>query len=326
MPEAVHHQLVHRFGSWNLGVEMADCILAEFRHRHNIRASERHRLGFPRIGHYDTWLTDKLQRLYLHNRGTQRYRGWTCACDYGVTAESFGVTPLSIVDLQLPEAATTQTILSGLSRDKAYLAERQGLKLPLLPVVGKDEKALFNRLMVKCPNDFENMASEWSKAVNGVSVFPKIPAQLRIYAKKWEKSVAVRKVLEDSAAGRAKVKEILSRYAVDTVPAPTMPLPISPTPVEVAPSDRAPPDSGAKPGAEIAASLNTVAGLCMQVDNPPLKSGKRSGERGKDVKPRKKRASNKCRRCLDNGGPGSDQQATECKGRGGQQHCQHFAA
>jgi len=197
-----------------------------------------------------------------------------------------------------------------LSRDKAYLAERQGLKLPLLPVVGKDEKALFNRLMVKCPNDFENMASEWSKAVNGVSVFPKIPAQLRIYAKKWEKSVAVKKVLEDSAAGRAKVKEILSRYAVDTVPAPTMPLPISPTPVEVAPSDRAPPDSGAKPGAEIAASLNTVAGLCMQVDNPSHKSEKRKhGERGKDVKPRKKRGSHKCRRCLDNGG--SDQQATK---------------
>ena len=42
---------------------MSDAPLAEFRHRFNKQMSERRREGFPRIGHYDTWLVEKLQEL-----------------------------------------------------------------------------------------------------------------------------------------------------------------------------------------------------------------------------------------------------------------------
>ena len=52
---------------------MADMLIAEFRHRYNHRASERRRLGFPRLGHYDTWLVDSIQLLVERNHGVLLY-------------------------------------------------------------------------------------------------------------------------------------------------------------------------------------------------------------------------------------------------------------
>ena len=37
------------------GIEMADAIRAEHRHRYNHRMSERRRAGFPAIGHFKIW-------------------------------------------------------------------------------------------------------------------------------------------------------------------------------------------------------------------------------------------------------------------------------
>ena len=59
--ENTHKQIVTTFGTWCTGAEMADCLLAERRHRYNHNMSERRRHGFPKIGHYDTWLIDLLQ-------------------------------------------------------------------------------------------------------------------------------------------------------------------------------------------------------------------------------------------------------------------------
>ena len=39
--EACHENLVTTFGSWNTGVEMSVCLLAERRYRHNHKSSER---------------------------------------------------------------------------------------------------------------------------------------------------------------------------------------------------------------------------------------------------------------------------------------------
>ena len=61
--ENVHKQLVTTWGTWCVGIELTDCLLREWRHRFNQRVSERRRLGYPKIGHYDTWLIDKLQLL-----------------------------------------------------------------------------------------------------------------------------------------------------------------------------------------------------------------------------------------------------------------------
>ena len=61
--EAYHKNLNDTFGSWHVGISMTEVLVAERRHRHNQNTSERRRVDFPVIGHYDTWLIDSLQIL-----------------------------------------------------------------------------------------------------------------------------------------------------------------------------------------------------------------------------------------------------------------------
>ena len=65
--ECAHKQIIATFGTWSAGVRMTDALLREWRHRYNQGVSERRRLGFPKLGHYDTWLVDSLQLLVEAN-------------------------------------------------------------------------------------------------------------------------------------------------------------------------------------------------------------------------------------------------------------------
>ena len=71
--ENIHKQILSVFGTWVIGVEMSDYVLAERRHRHNQKCSERKRLNYPKIGHFDTWLIDSLQILVEHNHSVLLY-------------------------------------------------------------------------------------------------------------------------------------------------------------------------------------------------------------------------------------------------------------
>jgi hypothetical protein len=63
--------LVADWGSWPVGMEMSVKLLAEKRHRHNHRVSEKRREGFPKIGHYNTWEVE------------------SCNCSFTKTVDSF---------------------------------------------------------------------------------------------------------------------------------------------------------------------------------------------------------------------------------------------
>jgi len=52
--EGFHKQILTTFGTWQTGVEMSDKLMAERRHRFTQLISERRRLGFPCLGHFDT--------------------------------------------------------------------------------------------------------------------------------------------------------------------------------------------------------------------------------------------------------------------------------
>jgi hypothetical protein len=80
--ENSHKHIIATFGTWCTGLEMADCLLAERRHRYNHKVLERRRTGFPRLGHYDTWLIDKLQLLVEHNHNADYYPAWPNTGDY----------------------------------------------------------------------------------------------------------------------------------------------------------------------------------------------------------------------------------------------------
>ena len=215
--EGVHKQYVTTFGTWHTGVEMSEFIGAERRHRHNHRCSEHCRLGFPILGHYDTWLIDSLQILVMNNHGCLLYPSWSNASDYKDTKESFGTIPLHTEELDDAVSAAWKKIAESdkgaseiqLTPDQRFLCKAMGTELPFLPVHGEEEQKLFSRLVIEPPtlND-EQLAMEWCRYVEGIYVFPKLPVHLRNYRDKWERNRRVRDAVRDAKEGNDLLKEL----------------------------------------------------------------------------------------------------------------------
>ena len=140
-----HKQIEHTFGSWHTGVEMSDWLLAWWRHSYTQHISERRRPGFPKIGHSQTWLIDKVQLLVEKNHDTLAFPHWSNESDYARTAEKFSTVPLHTVQLgaAVQAIADVNLVDMELTRNEKYIANAMGVKVPFLPVCGKDEKKLF---------------------------------------------------------------------------------------------------------------------------------------------------------------------------------------
>jgi hypothetical protein len=97
--EAYHKHLVSSVRSRNFGVKMADCLLAEKRHRHNQNLREATG-GFPRLRHYSSHKQiDQLQDLTLEKYGQVLYPGWISASACKQTDESSDTIALLHSDL-----------------------------------------------------------------------------------------------------------------------------------------------------------------------------------------------------------------------------------
>lgn len=148
MPVDFHAQIVTAYGSWVAGVELSDVLLREWRHRYNHRIAERRRLGFPKIGHYDTWLIDEYQLLVDENHGIDLFPGWSNTRDFAPTPETFGTVPLHSQELDeaIAQISVRKQVLAKLSGDQQYLCRAMGTQLPLLPIHGKAENSLYTEL------------------------------------------------------------------------------------------------------------------------------------------------------------------------------------
>ena len=225
--ECVHKQIVTTFGTWCTGIEMSDALLAEFRHRYNQRCSERRRAGFPRLGHYDTWLVDKLQELVERNHGKPLYAEWSSTSDYADTPEKFGTVP--IYSEELGEALAERTaalrakdadafakLKQNLTPDQQYICAQSGTELPMLPVHGKAELNLFQKLALEQTQfDAEVMALEWCEHVDGATVFPKLPVYLRTHHEAWKKNQQVKDAVERKKADMAALETINAETEAD---------------------------------------------------------------------------------------------------------------
>jgi len=191
-----------------------------FRHRFNHRASERNRTKFPRIGHYNTWLIDELQRLVLQNHGVLMFPDWSNTSEFKDTAERFGTIPIHTKDLgDELKAHMKDKPPFALSRDMMYIAKMTKVPVPFLSVNHPEEKKLFTRLMASSKNfDSEQMALDWIKYVDkNKQIYPKLPVYLRIYWKVYEKGLSVKataKSYEKSTNSLEKVLEETQKKAL----------------------------------------------------------------------------------------------------------------
>ena len=212
--EAHHKGLASTVGGWTVGVEQADNLLKERRHRNNHRCSERRRYGFPKIGHYETWWIDTLQTLVLQNHGRVLYPHWSNSSEYKETDESFDTVALhaSALHAALSERWGNNVKDTGvqISRDLKYLSDAMGTELPFLPFHGENEYKLFQRCVLDSnfPQDDEGFSIEWCKFVNGIDIFPKLEVHIRQHREKWEKNQRVKDAIANAKEGHSKLKQL----------------------------------------------------------------------------------------------------------------------
>ncbi|KAG7364660.1 hypothetical protein IV203_037862 [Nitzschia inconspicua] len=196
-----------------------NALFRERRHRNNIDVARRRYLNVPEFGHYDTWLIDLLQKLIEQNTGRLLFPNWQNVTDFQDTEESFVTVPLHSQGLQNKLDETVAAMKAAdvswtpkLTADMKFLCEAWGVKLPFLPVNGKDEFRVFSRIMFRADFarfDSEQMAHLWMEYVNGYTVYPKLPSQLREYHKAWERNKRIKRAEERMKTDSEMLKSFL---------------------------------------------------------------------------------------------------------------------
>jgi hypothetical protein len=239
--EGEHSNISDTFGSHSMGLEFADNILAERRHRCNIKASKKNRLDFPNIGHFDTWMIDALQKKVEENHQTLLYETWTCASDYAQTSERFGFVTLASPELKEQINGTVQLPPEyKMPPSLKFLSEQIGCIIAPQPWATTYEiKTLFPRLLLNaqhaCPNDEDGIDDHICTAilpyVNGTTVTPKLPVYCRLFRKRYTHNHRVREAAKSMAVETAALEalniltvqqpqsESLSDVEMDTGPA-----------------------------------------------------------------------------------------------------------
>jgi hypothetical protein len=309
--EAYHKNLVVTFSHWHTGVEMSDCLLAERRHRHNHHCAERRRFGFIRIGHFDTWYIDELQTMILKNRGYVLYPNWSNASEYKETDESFDTIAIHSVELHNALKHEWDTRIDKtavkLTSDQKYLCKKMGTCLPFLPFSTAEEHQLFAECALR--NDFpmedpDAAAIAWCKLVDGVKIFPKLPAHIRIYKEKFERNRRVKDCILRARSGQELLHE-LNNALKPKVAANVEPVPFAEDMPEI--------DANARHNLDYVETAGRAIGV-LPVNEPH----RTRGSRGKDKTPRLPRP---CGRCIEFGG----EYLYSCKGKGRKIYCQYFA-
>ena len=298
--ECVHKQIVTTFGSWNTGVELGDMLMAERRHRYNHKVSERRRLGFPRIGHFDTWLIDSVQVLVEKNHGVLLFPEWSNASDYKTTPESFGTVCMHSDALQDAMNKIKLDTEPELCEELRYLCSAMGTKLPLLPVSGNKEQQTFAALIhdAEYPFDYEQMAIDWCEKVDGIDVWPKLPVYLRTYHRRFLRNQRVKDAVikaKEQAAELKTLNQQTSQGLVSDTLSASLP--------DVMPA--------ALSGARREEPVCFVGGSAVGGAPATIGVKRLHGQRGQDKAPRKTRSCSHCLKTLKR----SAEDARACPGK-----------
>lgn len=217
---SVHNPIRRNFASLNATPELADALIADFRHRHNYDVGSVHKLGKVYLGHYDpwidydilqlrsdiTWRTNSLIAITASGRALQD----TDPLSFQRTEEQFGITQIPGVlrlqndfngfpiDVEEPTSVYPAKLhLSRLQGNRKsmyeYLAIAQKTKYAVTPVHTDDEFKLFHQSLIvggkfassKGSPNFDQMAAWWSTQANGKTIFYKLREHLANYYKIW---------------------------------------------------------------------------------------------------------------------------------------------
>jgi hypothetical protein len=343
------HKHYHTIFRYTAGIELGDCLLAERRHRHNNRMAVLRIPDYPKLGHYNTWQIDKLQILVEKNHGILLFPSWINASDYCDSAESFVTVAMHSeeLDTALKEHCTriSDAVKSSYKGDLLFLCRQSGTPIPFLPVHGPDEYKLFTCFLLHALESFDEnkMALLWIEKVDGVKVFPKHPHQLRSYHKKWERNRRVQNAFQKMKSDFTMLETLNEEQIPAEMDAGDEVMDTGNEAMdwesngEVGISDCMVPEcgllqypqasllptllptlQGIRPnlrGIQVCVGLERIGGHYIPGELPPLK--RYQGNRGQD---KKKRRGRRCKLCIERG---RHEAAATCKGRAGQEKCEH---
>jgi len=348
--ESIHRQMNTTFRH-RCGIELGHTQLGERRHRHNIDVAVRNYTEFPWVGHYDTWNIDLLQNLVEENTGTLLFPSWQNISDYEDTAESFITVPLhnKELDTRLHERVTQlkeqKRYSPSLTQDVTFLCREWEVDLPFLPVMKKEEFRLFSTLMLggsMTGFDAEKMALLWIGHVDGVNIFPKLPAQLREYYQRWERNSRIQApqkkakkytdLLSEYLHGKRPQEIQINEHVIELATERTQNVPVNNAAVKIAVASIQPRQLTAAPmpqpipevmrrapnAGSIIVGDEPLGAAQGAVELPPQLPHKKRGQRGGD---RGFRRTKRCRICRNSGIQHFMETAEDCIGKTDNQKC-----
>jgi hypothetical protein len=200
----------------NASPELADALIADFRHRHNTDMGLLHKHGVKYEGHYDPWLDHEISKLWADilwasspEISASRLVQDTDPLDFEFTKEKFGITaipPLTRIANEFfshpytePQVdfSSNQLWLSKLTGKRkdiyAFLAMVQQTKYAVTPLHTEEEFNLFHKAVspggqwssANGQPNFDYMAQWWSEKANGKTIFYKLREHLAAHYKIW---------------------------------------------------------------------------------------------------------------------------------------------
>ncbi|CEP08527.1 hypothetical protein, partial, partial [Parasitella parasitica] len=195
----VHTNIIRKFSMYNASPRLTDCLLTDYRLRHNTDVGSRNRYNLVHKSHYNPWLVQGIN--HLKSELSMSVKGSYYDPDgngihFSPTGESFGICPVPDFtkqhlemlavesDAKYPSPSTPLTVenvlqlcalpLVSVRRNQLstyqYLAVMQNTKYPVTPIHTKREEekfwTLYNELEAvhnKAKPDFVKMAKEWCR-------------------------------------------------------------------------------------------------------------------------------------------------------------------
>jgi hypothetical protein len=213
--EVYHQKIMIMFGMSNASPLLADALLADHRHRYNVRAAWRAGL-LPISNHYDHALILKVQQYSSELYGSPELSAFPSPRDILGRHEVDGVRALVASETLLKafECLRQPQPSWSLSKVETFVGERMGgYAAPFTPVHTMLEMKLYKQLIGQfqigksASYDFERMSAEWTSHVldqkvtetGRLQIYPKIPAQLRSYHAKYLRAVNSKVTLVDAS-------------------------------------------------------------------------------------------------------------------------------
>ena len=221
----------------------------------------------------------------------------------------------------------------------AFMAKHAGVQVPFMPVHGEGEMKLFTQL-IACSTDakpdFEQMALNWVKHVDGVDVFPKLPVYLRTYFTTWTRNQAAKNAVEQAKPATALLQQVLEKMRhmhseEQEQGGSGQPAPAAPNQYETMPQPKVvvveSEEQRIVGNVSISMPPSTEDGEPVpELRLPPAPMQKKIGQRGKDKVGQ--RAARRCTRCIKFSKAAEDDGTVlpKCKGAAKADKCQHWTA